>query len=147
MTYAVQRLVRRNAAPATSYLGATSVSPAGKMNRPPDDYARRQEVVAGPAFGRVRGLAATFDAHHPLDPYHYLVIPVVHPDRQNRGIGSALPDRHLARLDRAGFPANLEANDPPLCEVPRRHGSVCRSVIQSPGGSPPWTTMWRSPMP
>ena len=46
----------------------------------------------------------------------------VRPDRQNVGIGSALLDRHHSRLDRAGIPAYLEANDPRNRDLYLRHG-------------------------
>jgi GNAT superfamily N-acetyltransferase len=112
----------------------------------PADYDRRLKEVAGSAFDRARELDAALDAHHPLDPHHYLAFLAVHPDEQNRGIGSALLDRHHARLDRAGIPAYLEANDPRNRDLYLRHGYAIRSVLQLPDGPPLWT-MWRAPMP
>jgi ribosomal protein S18 acetylase RimI-like enzyme len=79
-------------------------------------------------------------------PHHYLAFLAVHPDAQNRGIGSALLDRHHARLDRAGLPAYLEANDPRNRDLYLRHGYRVRSVIDLPDG-PPLRSMWRTPMP
>jgi GNAT superfamily N-acetyltransferase len=118
----------------------TSLIPA------PVDYDRRLKEVAGPAFDRARELDAALEAHHPLDPHHYLAFLAVHPDNQNRGIGSALLDRHHARLDRADIPAYLEANDPRNRDLYLRHGYVCRSEIRLPDGPPLWP-MWRTPMP
>jgi GNAT superfamily N-acetyltransferase len=118
----------------------TSLIPA------PVDYDRRLKEVAGPAFDRARELDAALEAHHPLDPHHYLAFLAVHPDDQNRGIGSALLDRHHARLDRADIPAYLEANDPRNRDLYLRHGYVCRSEIRLPDGPPLWP-MWRTPMP
>jgi len=120
--------------------------PLTAMIPAPADYDRRLKEVAGSAFDRARELDAALDAHHPLDPHHYLAFLAVHPDQQNRGIGSALLDRHHARLDRAGIPAYLEANDPRNRDLYVRHGYGIRSVIQLPEGPPVWT-MWRAPMP
>jgi len=113
---------------------------------PPVDYDRRLKETTGSAFDRVRELDAALDAHHPLDPHHYLAFLAVHPDHQNRGVGSALLNRHHARLDRARIPAYLEANDPRNRDLYLRHGYACRSVVQLPDGPPLWT-MWRAPMP
>jgi hypothetical protein len=66
--------------------------------------------------------------------------------RRNRGAGSAVRDRHPARLDRAGRPACREANDPRNRDRYLRHGSRARSVIGLPDG-PPLRSMWRVPMP
>jgi GNAT superfamily N-acetyltransferase len=120
--------------------------PLTSMIPPPADYDRRLKETTGSAFDRVRELDAALDAHHPFDPHHYLAFLAVHPDHQKRGIGSALLNRHHARLDRAGIPAYLEANDPRNRDLYLRHGYACRSVIQLPDGPPLWT-MWRAPMP
>jgi GNAT superfamily N-acetyltransferase len=125
--------------------GAALWFPLTSMIPPPIDYDRRLKEVAGSAFDRARELDAAMDAHHPLEPHHYLAFLAVRPDRQNRGIGSALLDRHHARLDRAGLPAYLEANDPRNRDLYLRHGYVCRPTIQLPDGPPLWP-MWRVPM-
>jgi len=120
--------------------------PLTSLIPPPADYDRRLKEVAGSAFDRARELDAALDAHHPFEPHHYLAFLAVTPDQQNHGIGSALLDRHHARLDRAGIPAYLEANDPRNRDLYLRHGYAIRSVIQLPDGPPLWT-MWRAPMP
>jgi len=119
--------------------------PLTSLIPPPADYDVRMKEVAGSAFDRVRELDAALDARHPLEPHHYLAILAVRPDQQNRGIGSALLDRHHSRLDRAGLPAYLEANDPRNRDLYLRHGYACTSVIKLPDGPPIWT-MWRAPM-
>jgi GNAT superfamily N-acetyltransferase len=118
--------------------------PLTSLIPPPVDYDARMKEVAGSAFDRVRELDAALDAHHPLEPHHYLAILAVRPDRQNRGIGSALLDRHHARLDAAGLPAYLEANHPRNRDLYLRHGYVSRAAIRLPDGPPVWP-MWRSP--
>ena len=112
---------------------------------PPLDYERRVKEVAGRAYDRVGRLDAALEQHHPADPHHYLAFLTVHPDDQGHGIGSALLDRHHARLDEAGIPAYLEANHPRNRDLYLRHGYQVRSVIELPDGPPLWT-MWRWPM-
>jgi GNAT superfamily N-acetyltransferase len=110
----------------------------------PDDYDRRLKEVSGSSFDRVRELDAALEAHHPMLPHHYLAFLAVHPHRQNRGIGSALLDRHHARLDAARLPAYLEANDPRNRDLYLRHGYSCREEIRLSDGPPLWP-MWREP--
>ncbi|MFG1606195.1 GNAT family N-acetyltransferase [Actinoplanes sp. NPDC049265] len=112
----------------------------------PIDYERRLKEVTGDAFDRACQLDALMEENHPLDPHHYLAFLAVRPDRQGQGIGSSLLDRHHDRLDRAGLPAYLEANDPRNRDLYLRHGYQVRSVLQLPDGPPLWS-MWRSPMP
>jgi GNAT superfamily N-acetyltransferase len=119
--------------------------PLTSLIPPPVDYERRLKEAAGDAFDRACQLDAAIEEHHPLEPHHYLAFLAVHPDEQNRGIGSALLDRHHARLDHAGIPAYLEANDPRNRDLYLRHGYRIRSVIELPDGPPLWT-MWRAPM-
>ena len=119
--------------------------PLTSLIPPPADYDVRLKDAAGSAFDRACELDAALEAHHPMDPHHYLAFIAVHPDHQNRGIGSALLDRHHARLDDAGIPAYLEANDPRNRDLYLRHGYVSRATIQLPDGPPIWS-MWRAPM-
>jgi len=119
--------------------------PLTAMIPPPIDYERRLKEVAGDAFERACHLDAAIEERHPMEPHHYLAFLAVHPDDQGHGIGSALLDRHHARLDRAGIPAYLEANHIRNRDLYLRHGYRVRSVIELPDGPPLWT-MWRSPM-
>jgi len=120
--------------------------PLTAMIPPPADYDRRMKEATGSAYDRACELDAALDAHHPLDPHHYLAFLAVHPALQNRGIGSALLDRHHARLDRAGIPAYLEANDPRNRDLYLRHGYLPRPEIRLPDGPSVWP-MWRAPRP
>ncbi|WIM97501.1 GNAT family N-acetyltransferase [Actinoplanes oblitus] len=119
--------------------------PLTSLIPPPADYDRRIKEATETASDRVHVLDAAIEAHHPVEPHHYLAFLAVRPDRQNEGIGSALLDRHHARLDRAGLPAYLEANDPRNRDLYLRHGYQVRSVIQLPAGPLLWG-MWRAPM-
>jgi GNAT superfamily N-acetyltransferase len=120
--------------------------PLTSMIPPPADYDRRMKEATGSAYDRACELDVALDTHHPIDPHHYLAFLAVHPDQQNRGIGSALLDRHHARLDRAGIPAYLEANDPRNRDLYLRHGYVAGPEIRLSGGPALWP-MWRAPRP
>jgi hypothetical protein len=103
--------------------------PLTSMIPPPLDYDRRVKEASEDAVDRVHQLDAVLDENHPLDPHHYLAFLAVRP----------------SRLDDAGIPAYLEANDPRNRDLYLRHGYQVRSVLQLPGGPPPWA-MWREPM-
>jgi GNAT superfamily N-acetyltransferase len=118
--------------------------PLTSLIPPPSDYDVRLKDASGLAFDRARELDAALEAHHPMEPHHYLAFLAVHPRYQNRGIGSALLDRHHARLDAAGLPAYLEANAPRNRDLYLRHGYECREPITLPDGPPVWP-MWRVP--
>jgi len=111
----------------------------------PPDYDQRLKEAVGSAYDRAVELDAALEANHPMDAHHYLAFLAVRPNKQNHGIGSALLNRHHARLDAAGIPAYLESNDPRNRELYLRHGYVVRSEIQLPDGPPVWP-MWRAPM-
>jgi GNAT superfamily N-acetyltransferase len=110
----------------------------------PDSYDRRLKEADPSAFDRVRQLDDALDTHHPLEPHHYLAFLAVRPRHQRRGIGSALLDRHHARLDTAGIPAYLEANDPRNRDLYLRHGYAGHAPIRLPDGPQIWP-MWRTP--
>jgi GNAT superfamily N-acetyltransferase len=111
----------------------------------PIDYDRRLKELAGDAYDRACLLDAALDAEHPTGNHHYLAFLAVRPDRQGCGLGSTLLRRHHRRLDAAGLPAYLEANDPRGRDLYLRHGYQVRSVIDLPDGPPIWC-MWRPPM-
>jgi GNAT superfamily N-acetyltransferase len=113
----------------------------------PVDYDQRLRDAAGTAFDRAWELDAALAANHPNDPHHYLAFLAVHPDRQSRGIGTSLLDRHHARLDAAGLPAYLEANDPRNRDLYLRHGYRVRTEIRLPENGPTIWPMWRDPRP
>jgi len=139
--------VYANADPDTGELSGVALwFPFTSLIPSPADYEHRLKEAAGSAFDRTCELDALIEAHHPLDPHHYLAFLAVRPERQNHGIGSALLDRHHARLDAAGLPAYLESNDPRNRDLYLRHGYSVRSVVRLPDGPPLWL-MWRSPIP
>ena len=101
-------------------------------------------------FGRWprRGIGAqrALDRHHPHDPRHwYLDYIGVEPAGQGRGLGSALLAPMLARCDREGRGAYLNAGSPRSRHLYERHGFTVRSEFRLPFGGPPLWRMWREP--
>jgi GNAT superfamily N-acetyltransferase len=111
------------------------------------DYDRRLWLACGPYTDRFRALDTAFDAHHPTDPHHHLAFMAVHPNRQGRGVGTALLNRYQARLDRAAMPAYLEASSLRSRALYARHGYILRpnAPIRLPGDGPEMWPMWRTP--
>jgi GNAT superfamily N-acetyltransferase len=80
--------------------------------------------------------------HHPTGAHWYLPFIGVEPTRQGRGLGSRLLDWGLARADRDGVPAYLEASSPRNRALYERHGFVATAEVQA-GDSPPMWPMHR----
>jgi GNAT superfamily N-acetyltransferase len=112
------------------------------------DHDKRLAKITGPRADRFHTFDELLDEHHPTEPAHeWLAILAVHPSQQDQGIGSALLTHHHALLDRDGTPAYLEAAEPALCPLYRRHGyQELGEPISLPAG-PPLFPMWRKPNP
>ena len=82
------------------------------------------------------------DEHHPKEAVWYLPFIGVDPGRQSRGHGTALLQIGLARADRDGLPAYLEASAPRNRALYERHGFEVVGEIQA-GDSPPLWPMLR----
>jgi ribosomal protein S18 acetylase RimI-like enzyme len=113
---------------------------------PPPDYDERLIFIAGPHLRRFRILDELFDAHHPHNVvHHHLAFLAVHPDHQNRGIGSHLMSQHHQRLDSTSTGAYLEASTPEARALYLRHGYTDRSAPFYLPDGPPFWPMWRDP--
>jgi GNAT superfamily N-acetyltransferase len=112
------------------------------------DHDKRLAAITGPRADRFHTFDELLDEHHPAEPTHeWLAILAVHPTLQYQGIGSALLSHHHALLDHDGTPAYLEAAEPTLCPLYRRHGyKELGEPIQLPAG-PQLFPMWREPNP
>lgn len=91
-------------------------------------------------------LFAVLDDHHPSEQHYYLPIIGTQPERQGRGIGSALLAPVLEQCDRQHLPAYLEATSQRNQLLYRRHGFTISGEIPLPGGPNLWA-MWREPKP
>ncbi|GGL13069.1 GNAT family N-acetyltransferase [Mangrovihabitans endophyticus] len=119
--------------------------------RPPPDlpgYDRRLAEITGPHVARFRALDAAMHAYHPYrERHHYLAFLAVRPDRQRRGLGSALLAHHHSGLDAAATPAYLEATGPDNARLYARHGYRPRAEYRIMGDGPVLMPQWRTPAP
>ena len=109
-----------------------------------DDFGARLEAAAGTYAGRLVELTEFFEAHAPTEPHWHLQLLGTLPARQGQGIGSALLRDMLARHDRDGDAAYLEATTLRSRALYERHGFVHFGEITLPAGPTLWQ-MWRSP--
>ena len=120
------------AAPGVDPIGA---SPA---------YAERLAQITGVDAARLFEIVELLEAHTPAEPHHHLMFLGVLPDRQGRGLGGALMAPVLARCDRDGAAAYLEATSDRNRALYERHGFRAHGTIPLPGGPALWR-MWRDP--
>ncbi|MFD1534876.1 GNAT family N-acetyltransferase [Pseudonocardia aurantiaca] len=98
---------------------------------------------AGQDAERLFELMALMEEQHPHEPHEYLRFLGVVPQAQGSGIGSALMAPVLARADRAGAAAYLEATSRSKA-LYERHGFVASAPF-AVADSPPLWPMWRRP--
>lgn len=127
--------------------GATICMPPGCWHLP-----TRVALGHGPAFSRAFGgrlpiataLQTALELRHERRPHWYILAVGVRPEHQGRGLGTALLSPTLARCDREGLPAYLEASSERSVALYERLGfeHVGESRLF---GSPPIWRMLRSP--
>jgi ribosomal protein S18 acetylase RimI-like enzyme len=118
----------------------------------PPDVPSDDEAIAGLLVETIdvdrHEVAFTFlgqvQEFHPTEACWYLPFIGVDPHQQGRGHGSALLRHGLARCDRDGLPAYLEASSPRNRALYERHGFEVLGQIQA-GDSPPLWPMLRQP--
>lgn len=116
----------------------------------PEDRGRRFGALLGTIctpgdIERLGILDAEFGAVHPQEPIWYLGLLATVPERQGRGLASALLAHTLALVDSHGAPAYLEASNPRHVGLYERHGFETRDEFHLGGTGPPVITMWRPP--
>jgi GNAT superfamily N-acetyltransferase len=85
------------------------------------------------------------EARHPKQPPHwYLSTLGTDPERQGKGLGSALLADVLGRGDDAGLPAYLESSKEANVPFYERHGFAVTETFDLPHGPRLWL-MWRDP--
>jgi GNAT superfamily N-acetyltransferase len=109
--------------------------PAGEEPAPPSEgYDERLAALTGPWIDRFRAFDQALEVRHPTGFAYRLAILAVRPDRQGRGLGSALLRAHHAAVDRDGIPAYLEASDLRTRRLYRAHGYAdCGGLLAFPG--------------
>jgi ribosomal protein S18 acetylase RimI-like enzyme len=97
-------------------------------------------------FGRfMRGAAISgaMEKAHPHEKHFYLFFMAVDLPFQGMGLGSAILDATLKRIDETGMPAYLENSNLRNTRLYERAGFVAQKNI-SPKGAPPLIPMWRT---
>ena len=126
---------------------ATVWTPPGAAELSAEEAARVE-----PLLRRLLGAGADdvlegierFDAAHPHDePHWYLSVVATHTDHRGAGLGFALLEGDLARIDGEHMPAYLESSNPANNHRYARHGFEQIGAFTPPGGEIPVTTMWR----
>jgi ribosomal protein S18 acetylase RimI-like enzyme len=115
----------------------------------PDDAALGQVMIESletDTLGQVSEISEQMTRFHPTIEHWYLAFLGVDPSAQGGGLGSGLLAHGLARCDRDGLPAYLEASSPRNRDLYRRFGFQVVGVIQA-GTSPPIWAMFREPAP
>jgi ribosomal protein S18 acetylase RimI-like enzyme len=97
-----------------------------------------------PRLGRGSAMGAAMEKNHPHEDHFYLAFIAVAPRLQGLGLGGAMLDATLKRVDEQGVPAYLENSNPHNTKLYERVGFVTRRSI-SPPGAPPLVAMWREP--
>jgi GNAT superfamily N-acetyltransferase len=109
-----------------------------------DAFVSRVESVYGDDAARVFAMNALFETHTPEAPHAQLQLFGTLPERQGQGIGSSVLADGLARCDREGVAAYLEATSERNKALYERHGFVVTSTM-APAGGPTLWAMWRDP--
>jgi ribosomal protein S18 acetylase RimI-like enzyme len=124
---------------------------------PPHAHARGRQIgedmAALPAVLRLTGLsrlarsramAAALDKLPPPEPFFHLAFLGVAPRAQGKGLGSALLEKTLARVDAAGGNAYLENSNPRNLPLYERAGFTLIDEIKARPDAPPVFAMWRA---
>jgi ribosomal protein S18 acetylase RimI-like enzyme len=95
-----------------------------------------------PRLLRGSAMADAMEKHHPHTPHFYLAFIAVAPRLQGMGLGGAMLEANLKRIDAAGMPAYLENSNPKNTRLYERAGFKTQKSI-APPGAPPLLAMWR----
>ena len=95
-----------------------------------------------PRLARGSAMADAMERNHPNEQHFYLAFIAVAPRLQGLGLGGAMLDANLKRIDESGAPAYLENSNPKNVRLYERRGFVARKNI-APPGAPPLIGMWR----
>jgi ribosomal protein S18 acetylase RimI-like enzyme len=120
--YAAGALAHGTADRADGFAGVALWLPPGVG---PDEaalVALVERSVPAETQAEVFDMFAEMEAAHPHEPHWYLPFIGVDPLHQGKGAGSALLRHALARCDRDGLPAYLEATSPHNRRLYERHG-------------------------
>ena len=95
-------------------------------------------------LGRVDAFRKAAEKHHPKSrPHFYLMTIGVDPKFQGQGLGGALLDATLAKIDAKGLPSYLESSNEKNVPLYLRHGYEVTKEFRPVPGAPPLWGMWR----
>lgn len=130
--------------------GVTLFVPPHSQDAAPDRQRRHEERLraeTGECADRAVLISRLLEEHHPCGQDHYYVVfNAVHPDQQNRGVGSGILRRILARADAAGSGAYVECSTPRSLKLMARHRFTAWPLVALPDG-PVLRPAWRDPHP
>ena len=95
-----------------------------------------------PRLMRGSAVADAMEKNHPSESHYYLAFIAVAPRLQGMGLGGAMLDANLTRIDEHGAAAYLENSNPRNTRLYERLGFMTRRNI-APPGAPPMIAMWR----
>jgi ribosomal protein S18 acetylase RimI-like enzyme len=95
-----------------------------------------------PRLARGSAIGEAMDDNHPRERHYYLAFIATAPRLQGMGLGGAMMEANLKRVDAAQEPAYLENSNPKNTRLYERCGFKTRKSI-SPPGAPPLLAMWR----
>jgi ribosomal protein S18 acetylase RimI-like enzyme len=104
-------------------------------------------VILGSRLPSAFGLLGQLEPRHPRQPHCYLGTIGTDPGRQRAGVGSALMQVVLDRLDQEGTPAYLESSKEENLAFYHRHGFSVTGEAGAVNGLPRLWLMWREPRP
>ncbi len=105
--------------------------------------ALMRETLVEPVSSEIGGMTEQVSAAHPEVPHWHLVFLGVDPTLRGRGIGSAILQYGLERVDADGAVAYLESSNPANVPLYQRHGFEVLREIRV-GSSPPLFPMLRA---
>jgi ribosomal protein S18 acetylase RimI-like enzyme len=97
-----------------------------------------------PRLARGNAIGAAMEKSHPHDHHYYLAFIAVAPRLQGMGLGGAMMEACIKRIDTAHEAAYLENSNPKNTKLYERNGFVTGKNI-APSGAPPLLAMWREP--
>jgi len=95
-------------------------------------------------ISRGQAMADAMEKNHPHEGHYYLAFIAVAPCFQGMGLGSAMLEANLNRIDEIAAPAYLENSNPRNTRLYERCGFARRKNI-APSHAPPLLSMWRAP--
>jgi GNAT superfamily N-acetyltransferase len=133
----------------TDDLGGAAVwAPPDRNRQPLRELAQllpTAPFLASPRMVRALRLLFEIDSLHPKERHWYLATLGTEPERQGRGIGSALLCHVLGQADEEGSAAYLESSKERNVSLYARFGFEVIDEHHSTLGSPPIWRMWREP--